>query len=92
VVDDLSERPHFEVPIGALDPQQFAGCLGPFDEFAQIRMGAIVGVKTLRLSGLEHLPALQSCTTTISICNSPASKISKLTATRTAMTAAALAK
>ena len=54
VVDDLGERPHFEIPIGALDPQQFAGRLGSFDELAQIRMRAIIGVIDLRLCGIEH--------------------------------------
>ena len=36
VVHDLAERAHFELPVGALDAQDFARFLRALDELAQV--------------------------------------------------------
>ena len=54
VVDDLGKRPHLQLPVGALYPHQFARALDPRQEFAQVRVWAVIGVETADFAWCEH--------------------------------------
>jgi hypothetical protein len=53
--DDLGERPHFQLPIRALDAHDLAGLLRALDELAQVLMRMIVGVEALRLGFIQQV-------------------------------------
>ena len=55
MVHDLAQRAHFELPVGALDAQDFARRLRAPDELAQVLVRGIVGVEALRLAFFEHV-------------------------------------
>jgi hypothetical protein len=47
-INDLGERPHLELPIGAFDAQQLARALDALDRLAEIRMRPLVFVPERR--------------------------------------------
>ena len=51
-VDDLGERAHLELPVGAADAQELARALDALDRLAQIRVRALVLVPELCLDRL----------------------------------------
>ena len=45
MANGFGQRAHFEIPVDARNPQEFAGAFGAVEEFAQVGMRAVVLVE-----------------------------------------------